>query len=510
MMGRKTILTLAALAGLCAAAFAPPVARPAAAAETRCMAAIQGKVAWNRAGDKNWDAANLQRLCDSTTLEALDSTVACFRREIQRYDDWERATDTCTEGQRCPAAIQGKVAWNRAGDKNWEPGNLRRLCESTSLVDATIECFRKEIQKQDDWDRATRTCTEGRHEVEVLYVVPKDKQARPDIEKALAAIMAVTQRHYFEQLGVTFKLKTPLVQIVHIDETSDAFSKEGAILNRCTDLGKNRFKADYMYKENALICLFEADTESAGGSFNLVALPIWVWGRGYDAFRKDADSDLSKVLVLGAVSHEMGYSFGLMHTEDARSCFKKGGVDLGTLPNLIMQNKDDPRHVSVYDVPFLPQEKRLLLDPNYLPDCRPFIKDRPHASWHLRHPLPPDNPAAARPAVNGRNVKKVRYADGVYRVSGPTQWVEEDRNGGFKFNYSEEKRDGSAVFLSDPWRSVRLMLDVKQGKVFVSKGAAEFSPLFTITDSSAADSPRPQTSTPAMSKRFVMPTGYTA
>jgi hypothetical protein len=93
--------------------------------------------------------------------------------------------------------------------------------------------------------------------------------------------------------------------------------------------------------------------------------------------------------------------------------------------------------------------------------------------------------------VDGRNVKTVRYADGVYRVSGPNQWVEEDRNGGFKFNYSEDKRDDSAVFLSDPGRSVRLMLDVKQGKVFVSKGAAEFSPLFTITDSSAAGSTPP-------------------
>ena len=225
--------------------------------------------------------------------------------------------------QKCAAAIQGKVAWNWAGDKNWEPGNLRRLCESTTLVDATTECFRSEIQSHDDWERAIRTCTEARHEVEAVYVVPRDKQARADIEKALAAIMAVTQRHYFQQLGVTFKLKAPLVQVVHIEETSEDLKKDGAMYGRCTKLANNRFKADYMYKENVVICFFEGDTGSGVGGGNVASLPIWIWGPGYDAFRKDATADLSKVLVLGAVSHELGHAFGLEHTEEIRPCFKK-------------------------------------------------------------------------------------------------------------------------------------------------------------------------------------------
>ena len=104
--------------------------------------------------------------------------------------------------------------------------NLRQLCETTTLVDATIECFNAEMQRHGDWPRGIKACTEGRHEVEVFYVVPSDKQARPDIEKALAAIMAVTQRHYFEALGVTFQLKTPLVQVIHIEEPDEAFKKE--------------------------------------------------------------------------------------------------------------------------------------------------------------------------------------------------------------------------------------------------------------------------------------------
>ena len=31
----------------------------------------------------------------------------------------------------------------------------------------------------------------------------------------------------------------------------------------------------------------------------------------------------------------------------------------------------------------------LLPDPAFLPDCRPLLGTRPHASFHLRHALPP-------------------------------------------------------------------------------------------------------------------------
>ena len=387
--------------------------------------------------------------------------------------------------QSCRAAIQGKVAWNRAGDKNWEPGNLRRLCESTTLVDATIECFGNEIRSHDDWDGAIRTCTEARHEVEVVYVVPRDKRARPNIEKALAAIMAVTQRHFYEQLGVTFKLKAPLVQVVHIAEASEDIKKAETMSERCNKLANNRLKADFMYKENVVLCFFEADSGAGMGGGNTVSFPIWIWGEAYEQYHKDPSADLSKIHNMGAVSHELGHAFGLDHTEEAKPCFKKYGVDLGPLPNLIMQKKDDD-YLRMYQMTFLPQEKRLLLDPNYLPECRALLNGRPHASWHLRHPLPRDNPTLARSIAppNGRDVKMVRHADGAFRMIGPKQWVEQNGKGEAVFNFAEVSRDDASLVLFDQQRNFRVRLDLKHWQILLAVGPSPFSKLYPITDAS--------------------------
>lgn len=294
-----------------------------------------------------------------------------------------------TSQETCAASVQGKVAWDRQGHTHWSPDHLRRLCETTTLVEPTIECFRSEIKNHGDWERAAKICTEGRHEVEVLYVVPKGRQARPGIENAISAMMAVAQRHYFQQLGVTFKLRSPLVQTVHIEEMNEAFKPVGEMFKRRSKFAENRFKTDYLYKENAIVCFFESDTKAlAGGGRNLAGLPAYVWGRAYDQFHADSSSDLSNVFSLGTITHEMGHGFGLLHTGDVQRCFRKHGIDLGILPSLIMQFKPDPAQVTVYDRPFHAEEKRLLLTPGYLPDCLPFNRNRPHPTWYLRHPLP--------------------------------------------------------------------------------------------------------------------------
>ena len=151
-----------------------------------------------------------------------------------------------------------------------------------------------------------------------------------------------------------------------------------------------------------------------------------------------------------------------------------------------MQSKNTP-HLSVYDVPFLPQEKRLLRDPNYLPDCRPTLNGRPHASWHLRHPLPPNNPAVARSPTNGRDVKTVRHAAGAFRMIGVRRWVEEDSKGETKFNFAEESRDDASVVLFDPGRNYRVRLDLKQRQILLAVGAAQFSALYAITEASSTE-----------------------
>ena len=148
------------------------------ATEQQCIDAVQGKVAWNRAGDTTWQEGNIRDLCQGTTDAA--ATIACFQSEIGKHDDWSRAIATCkgasanaqapsastapaaqaavSPEQQCVDAVQGKVAWNRAGDTTWQPGNLRNLCQGTTNASATIACFEGEIRAHGDWSRAIDAC----------------------------------------------------------------------------------------------------------------------------------------------------------------------------------------------------------------------------------------------------------------------------------------------------------------------------------------------------------------
>lgn len=407
------------------------------------------------------------------------------------------ATPARSAGQKCQDAVQGKVAWNREGNRSWRPDDLRQLCSSTTLTAKTVECFQKELNAQGDSQRAIRSCTEGRHRVQVLYVIPRGQQARPDAEKALEAIMVVVQRHFFQQLGVTFQLKTPLVSVVRIDETIDQLKGGDAQFARANKLAAGEFKGDHEYKENLILTVFEgADTGMGVGGGNVVSIPGDFWRPAYEMF-KQSPADLPKVKLLHGWSHELGHAFGLAHTEDARKCFALFGVDLGPLPSLIMQKKED--RPTLYDYPFIPQEKRLLLDETYYPLCRPTLGNRPHGHWHLQHPLPPETalvrPAAAGAAgappggstagaVSGLNVTTVIHSAGSYRMIGPGRWLAENKSG--NFNFAEEKRDETSVLLFDRDRNFRVRIDLKLQEVLLSQGGADFRPLFKIERVSAA------------------------
>ncbi len=404
-------------------------------------------------------------------------------------------TPARTAEQRCQEAVQGKVAWTRDGNRSWRPDDLRQLCGSTTLVAKTIECFQKELAAQGDGPRAIRSCTDGRHRVQVLYVIPRGQQPRPDAEKALEAIMAVLQRHFFQQLGVTFQLKSPLVSVVRINEGIGELNKGDTQYARANKLAADEFKSDYEYKENLILTVFEgADSGMGVGGGNVVSIPADFWRPAYEMF-KQSPADLPKVKLLHGWSHELGHAFGLAHTEDARKCFVQFGVDLGPLPSLIMQKKED--RPTLYDYPFIPEEKRLLLEESYYPSCRPTLGNRPHGRWHLRHPLPQDtalvrpvstsNAPASAPAagtINGLNVTTVVHSAGSYRMIGPGRWLAENRGG--TFNFAEEKRDEASILLFDRDRNFRVRIDLKLQQVFLSQGGGDFSPLFKIDSVSAA------------------------
>ena len=222
--------------------------------------------------------------------------------------------------------------------------------------------------------------------LQVLYVIPKGQTAKPDANQAIAAIMAIIQRHYFDQLGVTFALKNPLVTTVNSPQDA-----AGAVdWNNHVNLIKTTLANDYLVNQNVVFAILEGTTGDAGGSWNTVKMTGGFWNEAYQAYKTNPATLPTK---LHGWSHELGHAFGLLHTSDAKTCFANQKVDLGNLPSLIMQKSNDLG--SVYNYPFLAQEKKLLLEPTYYPMCRPFLSDsaagskpRPHASEHLKHPLP--------------------------------------------------------------------------------------------------------------------------
>lgn len=60
--------------------------------------------------------------------------------------------------QQCFNAVQGKVAYDQAGNKQWSEGNIRNLCQGTTNPSATISCFQNEIRMHNDWSRGIRAC----------------------------------------------------------------------------------------------------------------------------------------------------------------------------------------------------------------------------------------------------------------------------------------------------------------------------------------------------------------
>ncbi len=61
--------------------------------EQACFNAVQGKVAYDQAGNKAWGEVNLRKLCQYTTNPNV--TIACFQREIQAHNSWEKGIAAC-------------------------------------------------------------------------------------------------------------------------------------------------------------------------------------------------------------------------------------------------------------------------------------------------------------------------------------------------------------------------------------------------------------------------------
>lgn len=129
--------------------------------EQECYNKVQGKVAWNQAGTSEWVPLNIQKLCTGTTDP--DATIACFKQGIAQHNDWSRAIDACKgkdQEAQCADLVQGKVAWNRSGDRQWRPENVKKLCAGSTSPTVTVACFQQGIEQHDDWSRAISDCAE--------------------------------------------------------------------------------------------------------------------------------------------------------------------------------------------------------------------------------------------------------------------------------------------------------------------------------------------------------------
>ncbi len=92
--------------------------------EQQCFNAVQGKVAYNQAGNKSWSPSNVQKLCKGTTNPA--NTIACFKREIQNHNNWSRGVEACKAG--------GTAATSNVAEVKFYSRNSMTLAQARSLA----------------------------------------------------------------------------------------------------------------------------------------------------------------------------------------------------------------------------------------------------------------------------------------------------------------------------------------------------------------------------------------
>ena len=79
--------------------------------------------------------------------------------------------------QQCYNDVQGKVAWNQAGNTSWGEGNLRNLCRGTTNPSATIACFQAQIKQHGEWSRGISACLPERTGVSLPNKIQEEKTA---------------------------------------------------------------------------------------------------------------------------------------------------------------------------------------------------------------------------------------------------------------------------------------------------------------------------------------------
>lgn len=69
------------------------------------------------------------------------------------------AQNYTTEEQDCFTLVQGRVAYDKLGNKTWSESNIRNLCRGTTNPIETISCFRDKIAAGTAWNEAIPACS---------------------------------------------------------------------------------------------------------------------------------------------------------------------------------------------------------------------------------------------------------------------------------------------------------------------------------------------------------------
>jgi len=223
--------------------------------------------------------------------------------------------------------------------------------------------------------------------VQAVYIIPKGQTAKPNANKVIIKILHILQRHYYEQLGTTFKLKEKsLVTTIYSDQSADSYSDPKVELltgwNNGVEIIKTKLKTDFLDNENNILVIIEGTTGFARGGNGLARMTGDFWNPAYRIFN-DNPAELSKNLF--AWSHELGHAFGLDHTSDTATCFAKNYNKTLNYKHLslIMQWSKDLEDLDKY--PLLQEEKEMLLNEKSYPLCLTNRGDRPHASNYLKY-----------------------------------------------------------------------------------------------------------------------------
>jgi len=185
----------------------PPA--PPTEEEQRCQEFVQGQIAWNYEGNKEWDPRALRRLCRGTKralqpalcfdlvfhgridwgkgtrwrwepaadlcagTDNARGRVACFQKAVETGRPFRSAIESCQSvgtfagRTTCDALVQGNVAWNKDGDTNWTQSQLELLCAQTSRPTQPLLCFDRLFHGKGpwndiingEWSRAAQLCS---------------------------------------------------------------------------------------------------------------------------------------------------------------------------------------------------------------------------------------------------------------------------------------------------------------------------------------------------------------